>query len=355
MLMECLSAGRGVSLPATANASSKVAVYGMLNYMKTRKQFKLQLSEMEAIQEKFLNMVYHTWIIQSSVELMNDILDNKKSPAVLSAIMKQQTTERARIVLNEAMDIHAGSAICVGRNNFLEKFYKSAPIGITVEGSNTLTRSLIIFGQGLNKSHPHIYSILESILDKNEEKFGRNFELMVANIICDYVDSFYLSRSLTSQIAHYSLLTNFVALKGGALKKEQMLSGEMADIFSNLYLALSVKYYHNYNPASVKLTDYVIERLINENQQKINNVVDNLGSQKYLLLHLKGKVKSRNYKKEKELFKEIVNNENIMKEIKKNIYIQPDSVLDDFTKVENESMNEEITNKIINVGEYNIN
>ena len=355
MLMECLSAGRGVSLPATANASSKVAVYGMLNYMKTRKQFKLQLSEMEAIQEKFLNMVYHTWIIQSSVELMNDILDNKKSPAVLSAIMKQQTTERARIVLNEAMDIHAGSAICVGRNNFLEKFYKSAPIGITVEGSNTLTRSLIIFGQGLNKSHPHIYSILESILDKNEKQFGKHFEIMVSHLVCDYADSFYLSRSLTSQIAHYSLLTNFVALKGGALKKEQILSGEMADIFSNLYLALSVKYYHNYNSASAKLTDYVIERLINENQQKINNVVDNLGSQKYLLLHLKGKVKSRNYNQEKELFKEILNNENIMKEIKKNIYIQPDSVLDDFTKVENESVNEEITNKIINVGEYNIN
>ena len=134
-----------------------------------------------------------------------------------------------------------------------------------------------------------------------------------------------------------------------------MLSGEMADIFSNLYLALSVKYYDTHNPASVKLTDYVIERLINENQQKINNVIDNLGSQKYLLLHLKGKVKSRDYNQEKELFKEIVNNENIMNEIKKNIYIQPDSVLDDFTKVENESVNEGITNKIINVGEYNIN
>ena len=77
--------------------------------------------------------------------------------------MKQQCTEKARLVLNDAMDIHAGAAICLGYNNFLEKFYRAAPIGITVEGSNTLTRSLIIFGQGLNKSHPYIFPILENI------------------------------------------------------------------------------------------------------------------------------------------------------------------------------------------------
>ena len=152
MLMDCLSAGRGISLPATANATSKVATFGIFHYMKVREQFRMSLSEMEAIQEKFLRMMYHTWIIQSSVNMTNDILDEGKSPAVISAIMKQQTTERAKYVLNDAMDIHAGSAICLGPNNFLEKFYRSAPIGITVEGSNTLTRSLIIFAQGLNKS-----------------------------------------------------------------------------------------------------------------------------------------------------------------------------------------------------------
>ena len=161
MLMECLSAGRGVSLPATANASSKVASFGMFNYIKVRDQFKMPIGKMEAIQEKFNNMIYHTWIIQSSVALTNDILDHGSSQAVVSAIMKQQCTERARLVLNEAMDIHAGASICLGYSNFLEKFYRSVPIGITVEGSNTLTRSLIIFGQGLNKSHPYIFSILD--------------------------------------------------------------------------------------------------------------------------------------------------------------------------------------------------
>ena len=173
MLMECLSAGRGVSLPASANASSKVASIGIYNYIKIREQFKLPLMKMEAIQEKFNRMITDTWIILSSVKLTNDILDSGKSPAVISAIMKQQCTERGRNVLNEAMDIHGGAAICKGYSNFLEKYYKSAPIGITVEGSNTLTRSLIIFGQGLNKSHPYIFPILDSVLNDDLNSFKK--------------------------------------------------------------------------------------------------------------------------------------------------------------------------------------
>ena len=270
MLMECLSAGRGISLPATANASSKVATYGIMNYIKVRDQFKMPLANMEAIQEKFNNMVYNTWLIQSSVEMTNDILDSGSSPAVISAIMKQQTTERGRVVLNEAMDIHGGAAICVGYNNFLEKYYKSAPIGITVEGSNTLTRSLIIFGQGLNKSHPHIYPLLESILDNDFDKFKTNFNSIISHSVGLYYKTLTFSKTFEQQIIDFANLTNFVAMRGGAIKGEQMLSGDMADIFSNLYLAQSAFYYHKHYEASEKLTLYVTKRLMNENQEKIN-------------------------------------------------------------------------------------
>ena len=190
MLMECLSSGRGICLPATANAGSKVSTYGIFNYIQARKQFKLPLYKMEAIQEKFNKMVLNTWIIQSSVKLTNDILDAGNSPAVISAIMKQQCTERGRIVINEALDIHAGSGICLGYNNFLEKFYRSAPIGITVEGSNTLTRSLIIFGQGLNKSHPYIFKILDSILDDNLHSFKTHMKTMILSSISLYFKTF---------------------------------------------------------------------------------------------------------------------------------------------------------------------
>lgn len=354
MLMECLSAGRGISLPATANASSKVATYGIMKYINVRDQFKIPLSKMEAIQEKFNNMVYNTWLIQSSVDMTNDILDSGSSPAVISAIMKQQTTERGRIVLNEAMDIHGGAAICVGYNNFLEKYYKSAPIGITVEGSNTLTRSLIIFGQGLNKSHPHIYPLLDSILTNNLDEFRSNFNKIVGHSIGLYYKTFTFNNSLQQQIIDFAALTNFVALKGGAIKGEQMLSGNMADIFSNLYLALSVNYYQKHYQVSEKLTEYVIKRLMIENQEKINKVIDNLGSEKYLLLHMKRKCKTLSYEEERSLFNEVMDNENIVNEIKKNIHFK--NILQDFEEIDNyekDTLNyNTLKEHIINVDTY---
>ena len=243
MLMDCLSAGRGVSLPATANASSKIASFGIINYIKVREQFGMPLEKMEAIQEKVNKIVVDTWIIQSSIALTNDILDNGNSPAVISAIMKQQTTERGRRVLNHAIDIHAGSGICLGYGNFLERFYRSIPIGITVEGSNTLTRSLIIFAQGLNKSHPHIFPILESILENDKNRFYSEFKNIVTHSLNLYYQTFTLKNNFEQQIIDFACLTNFVALQGGAIKRNQMLSGDMADVFSNLYMGIGVLYY----------------------------------------------------------------------------------------------------------------
>ena len=363
MLMDCLSAGRGISLPATANASSKVASFGILNYIKTRKQFNIPLANMEAIQEKVNKMVMDTWIIQASIDLTNTILDNGDSPAVISAIMKQQTTERGRNVLNHAMDIHAGGAICLGDSNFLEKFYRAAPIGITVEGSNTLTRSLIIFGQGLNKSHPYIHSILDSVLEDNKEDFMKHFKNIVMHSLKMYVKSFYIISStsntkLDQQIINFANITNFVALKGGALKREQMLSGTMADIFSNLYLAISVKHYHTQYNASKLFTDYIIDKLLNENQLLINKVIDNLGYERYLLLHMKKNVVSDIFNEEKMIFNEIVSNPYITNEIKKNIYIKPNSILNDLQEhtLLNQGgiqlFNDDLYNRIINVGEF---
>ena len=357
MLMDCLSAGRGISLPATANATSKVSTFGILNYIKVRNQFNIPLERMEAIQEKVNKMVMDTWIIQSSIELTNTILDHGNSPAVLSAIMKQQTTERGRNVLNHAMDIHGGGAICVGYSNFLEKFYKAAPIGITVEGSNTLTRSLIIFGQGLNKSHPYIHEILDNVLVENVEGVTESLRNIIGHSLKLYIYSFNIKRNnLEQQIIDFAALTNFVALKGGLLKKEQMLSGAMADIFSNLYLALSVKNYHENYQASEKLTQYIIQKLMNENQLLINKVIDNLGFERYLLLHLKKSVKYDNFEEERQIFQEIMDNPNIVKEIKKNIHIK-DNILADLERVnqiENKNSLEytKLAHRIINVDEF---
>lgn len=357
MLMECLSAGRAISLPATANSSSKVATYGIFNYINVRDQFKMPLSKMEAIQEKFNNMVYHTWIIDSSIDMTNDILDEGHSPSVISAIMKQQCTERGRIVLNEGMDIHGGAGICVGYSNFLEKYYKSAPIGITVEGSNTLTRSLIIFAQGLNKSHPYIYPVLDSILNNDQLAFNKNFNNIVKLAINLYIKSFSLKNDINQQVINYAALTNFVALKAGALKREQMLSGEMADVFSNLYLAISVQYTNSHYQISDKLTNYVIKRLMYENQEKINKIIDNLGPEKYILFHLKKTPIKVSFSEEREIFKEISENPKIIDKIKENLYLK--DILKDLDLINNYDkdsiMYNKLKSRIINVEEYKIN
>jgi acyl-CoA dehydrogenase len=360
MLMECLSAGRGVSLPATANASSKVATFGLFHYIKARQQFRMSLAEMEAIQEKFVNMVVQTWIIQSSVDMTNDILDEGKSPAVISAIMKQQTTERARMVLNDAMDIQAGSAICKGPNNFLEKFYKSAPIGITVEGSNTLTRSLIIFAQGLNKSHPHIFPLLTSILENNIDEFRIHFNALVVHSFSLYVQSLgwgimVRESSLEHELVRFATLTNFVALKGGALKKEQMLAGDMADQFSNLYLAICVQYYQTKTNSSHVLTNYIIQQLIMENRKIMNRVIDNLGTERFLLQHLKSKDSSPLYEEKRKMFQEIMNNPSILHEIKQHIFIE-NNILEDLENtsvaLKEGNVDTDLRNKVIQVGEF---
>tara|TARA_B100001063_G_C16757978_1_gene554252 strand:+ start:180 stop:2114 length:1935 start_codon:yes stop_codon:yes gene_type:complete len=360
MLMDCLSAGRGISLPATANASTKVATFGIHHYIRARKQFRLSLSEMEAIQEKFIAMMKHTWIIQSSVEMTNDILDEGKSPAVISAIMKQQTTERARLVLNDAMDIQGGSAICIGENNFLEKFYKSAPVGITVEGSNTLTRSLIIFAQGLNKSHPHIFPLLTSILDDNLQEFKTHFNALISHSISLYIKSiryfpFSCYHTLEHELLRFATLTNFVALKGGSLKQEQMLSGNMADMFGNLYMAICVRYYSTKHDICSPWPNYVVDSLIRENRTLMNQVIDNLGKERYLLQHLKTTPKQRDYTQERSMFHEIMNNTSLLDEIKKNIHIEG-SILEELEKVSEEAergiFDSPMRNKVIQVGEF---
>ena len=354
MLMECLSAGRGISLPATANASSKVACYGIYHYIQVREQFKMPLRKMEAIQEKMVKMVYNTWAIQSSIFLTNNIIDSGVSPSVISAIMKQQTTERGRIVLNEALDIHAGSGICLGENNFLEKFYRAAPIGITVEGSNTLTRSLIIFAQGLNKSHPHIFPLLESMLENNVDKFSKDFNDIVAHSLKLYGKSFnfFNNDKLEKQIVDFACLTNFVALQGGKIKRDQMLSGTMADIFGNLYLAISVKYCEENEKISSILTDFVIKSLLNENQAKMNTVVDNLGFEKYLLHHLKSSIQSVSFDEQRRVFDEIMNNKKIIHKISENIHTE-NNILE---KLQYASVTKELLlrDEVIQVGEYDI-
>jgi alkylation response protein AidB-like acyl-CoA dehydrogenase len=364
MLMECLAVGRGVSLPATSQGSSKVGTYFMMNYIKHRKQFKIPISNMEGVREKFMDMFYNTWVINASVHHMNHILDSGKVPSVLTAIMKQQTTERARIVLNNGMDIYAGSAICTGENNIFTKFYNASPVGITVEGSNTLTRSLIIFGQGLNKSHPHIFNIFNNIQNDNQEDFKKNFNLMMKDVLINYKNSLCNNKSdpikrLELLTYKFSNLTNFVALMGGKIKSNQMISGNMSDILSNIYLGYSLVWYHN-NYTSIELNnvrDYCINQLCNEAEHKLNTVIHNYPNVflRYILTFTQTKPSYNIFRDTNNIFKYIEENKEVHEKLKEDIFYE-NTVVEKIEKLNlldiKSDEYKKLYNDIISVGEY---
>ncbi len=370
MLMECLAVGRGVSLPASANGSSKFITLAIQNYIGIRKQFNMDIGSMEAIREKFINMYLNTWIIHTSVKFTNHILDSGVTPSVITAIMKQQTTERARNILSDGMDIYSGSGICTGPNNFFTNFYNSSPIGITVEGSNTLTRGLIIFGQGLNKSHPYIFPIFTNIQEDNLEGFKQNFNSMVLDIVKNYTSVLnptqLIKKSDDKEIERlnkltlkFSLLANFIALLGGKIKSKQMISGSMADILSNLYLSYSLVWYHHHfsTKSNLSLRNQSLNMLMNDIDFKINSVIENypIRQMKPLLYPLKSSISYPNFQDKNKLYIEILNNNQIEQLFKNEIYYKG-TVLEKMEKLRTlPSSSEEykkLYQEIISVGEY---
>lgn len=237
-LMEALAAGRGIALPAGAAGSSKMLVCGVAGYAAIRKQFKLPLSAFEGVQEKLVDMALRTYEIDSMVAIMNAALDDGERPPVLSAILKQRTTELGRDVVMHAMDIVAGAAICMGPRNFVAPAYLSSPIGITVEGSNTMTRSLLIFGQGIVRSHPHLLDILTAIENDRRDDFAR----LLGQMLIDNAKLFATPRMaetpLEEFVHFFSLSSNASLVLGGELKRREFLSGRYADILSCLVSGL---------------------------------------------------------------------------------------------------------------------
>jgi len=329
----------------------------------------MNIGNMEAVREKFIDMYLNTWMIHTSVNFTNHILDSGSTPSVITAIMKQQTTERARTVLNHGMDIYSGSGICTGQNNFFTAFYNSSPVGITVEGSNTLTRGLIIFGQGLNKSHPYIFPIFESIQENNVDKFKTNFDKLVSSIVVNYCD--VLSRGLMGDSSvqqrldmatlKFSILTNFVALLGGKIKSKQMISGNMSDIVSNLYLAYSVLWYDKHfqpvNETNALLRDECIHSLMNELDTKMNLVIANYPFPllKPLLYPMTNHIKYENLETKNKLYKLILANDELHTIFKNDIYYRG-TVLEKMEELLKMKANTDEYNKlyqdIISVGEY---
>ena len=242
-LMEALAAGRGIALPAGAAGSSKMLTNAVAAYTKVRRQFKVDIAAFEGIQEKLADMTLKTMEIDSLVALMNCALDEGERPPILSAILKQRSTELGRDVVMHAMDIVAGSAICMGPQNFVAPAYLSNPIGITVEGSNTMTRSLLIFGQGVVRSHPHLLSIVRALQAEDREAFAAAVTSTARDVLALLLRPTLFDEPVDRYTRFFALSANASLLLGGDLKRREFLSGRYADMLSLIVADRAVEWH----------------------------------------------------------------------------------------------------------------
>lgn len=295
MLMDCLAEGRSVSLPASAVGGAKLAVNAVGAYSRIRKQFRVPIAEMGGVQEALGRIASEAYIMTSAQMLINSMLAQHEQPAVLSAIMKYETTSRSRMVVNDAMDVLGGAGICRGPNNHVGNGYMGLPIAITVEGANILTRSMITFGQGLNRAHPNLIHIVDSI-EKGDDQAGFAKHVsgflghLATNVGRSVGRAVVRPRSKSSGLSAYyeaqlgRLASNFAVsadlalVLGGRLKFEEMLSGRFADSLGTLYLGYACLWYYEQN-RGVEGIDQILElsmeTILQQNEKALHGISGN--------------------------------------------------------------------------------
>jgi acyl-CoA dehydrogenase len=264
MLMSTLAAGRGISLPSLSAAGAVYTAHTTGAYARIREQFHISIGKFEAIQERLGRLAATAYLLDAARRMTCAALDAGHKPAVVTAIMKSQATERLRVSVNDAMDVHGGKAIMEGPHNYLGSLYRAVPIGITVEGANIVTRSLIEFGQGAIRSHPYILKEMLALEDDDRAKglddFDRAFWDHVGHAIANAfrawgrswtgglfapapdageTNRFY--RQLSRYAAAFALSVDMALLTlGGDLKRKEMISARFGDLLSELYLLSAV-------------------------------------------------------------------------------------------------------------------
>ncbi|MCY3000341.1 MAG: acyl-CoA dehydrogenase [Planctomycetota bacterium] len=260
MLMQCLAAGRGVSLPALSTGAAALATRVVGAHASVREQFGLPLGRFEGLEARLGRIGGLTYTIDAARVLTLGALDRGEKPAVTTAIMKAYTTEAMRVVITDAMDIVGGGGICRGPRNTLAHAYQSLPIGITVEGANILTRSMIIFGQGAIRCHPWVQRELAAADARDVKAFDEAFWGHVGHVFINASRALVLGLSggnfadspvsgpaapYFQQLARYSAAFAFTAdtamgTLGANLKRKENLSGRLADALAWMYLASAV-------------------------------------------------------------------------------------------------------------------
>ncbi|OIN43200.1 acyl-CoA dehydrogenase [Pseudomonas costantinii] len=302
MLMNCLSVGRSISLPAVGTGAAKFTSLVTGQYAQVREQFNVPLSAFEGIQEALARIGGNAWLMDSARMLTANAVDLGEKPSVLSAILKYHLTERGRECISHAMDVHGGKGIIMGPNNYLGRNWQGAPIFITVEGANILSRNLMIFGQGAIRCHPFVLKEMALAGREDHDQALKEFDgLLLQHIgfaVSNAASTLVLNlgighfekapgnrlsqgyfRALNRQAAAFALLADLsMMLLGGELKRRERLSARLGDVLSHMYLAsAALKRYHDLDsPDHLEpLFTWAMEESLGESERALDELLSN--------------------------------------------------------------------------------
>ena len=262
MLMECLAAGRAISLPASNTGMAMLTARAVGGYARVRSQFRMAVGKFEGVEEALTRIGAWTYLMDATRSFTAGAVDQGEKPSVASAIAKYHVTERARKVVNDGMDVIGGKGICLGPSNFLGRAYQQLPIGITVEGANILTRSLILFGQGAIRCHPYVLTEMRAAANPDRAQGLLDFDRALAGhaghalrngvrtLALGMTGSHFVdvradvapeTKRYYQQLTRFSSAFAFLAdvsmlVLGGGLKRREKLSARLGDILSHMYL-----------------------------------------------------------------------------------------------------------------------
>lgn len=302
MLVECLSVGRGITLPSNSAGGVKTAALATGAYARIRRQFKLPIGKLEGIEEPMARIGGNAYLMDAVTTLTTTGIDLGEKPSVISAIVKYHLTDRMQKCVIDAMDIHGGKGVCLGPNNYLGRGYQAAPIAITVEGANILTRSMIIYGQGAIRCHPYVLAEMESAFDTESGQGLANFDAAIFGHIgfatSNFIRSFWLGltssrfsnapysdktkryyQQMNRFSANLALLSDLaMATLGGNLKRKERISARLGDLLSQLYLAsATLKRYEDEGRQAddLPLVQWAVEDALYKLQASLDDLLDN--------------------------------------------------------------------------------
>lgn len=303
MLMESLSVGRSISLPAVSTAGAKHSTRITGAYSRVRRQFKTPIGKFEGVEEALARMAGMTYLMDAARTATVQMVDRGERPAIPSAIVKYHLTENMRKVVNDAMDINGGKAVMNGPNNLLADTYKGIPISITVEGANIMTRNLIIFGQGAVRAHPYMLKEMQAAEMSDEKAAAKELNSLlvqhIANGGANAGRSLWLGltngrtskvpvkdkdmKRYYQQVNRLSAAFNVAANAalgslGGELKRKERISARLGDVLSNLYLAsTALRHYEmqGRKKEDLPLAKWAVEHSLHEAERSMHELLDN--------------------------------------------------------------------------------